>query len=54
MYRRALVQKYGENEVNKLEVRARVETKKWSAWELEELIKYYTAVVAALKEEKHL
>lgn len=52
-YRRAMVKKYGENKVNQIEAFAHT-TKKWSEWELEEMIKYYTVLVKQLKAEKGL
>lgn len=54
MYRKSLVRMYGEQEVNKLEARARVLKKNWSEYELEQHIKYYTALVEKLKAEKGL
>ena len=53
-YRRAMVKKYGEQFVDQLELRGNIETRKWSEWELRELIKYYTARVEMLRTEKGL
>jgi len=52
-YRRAMVKLYGEQKVNEIEVRGHL-AKKWHDFELEEMIKYYTARVAQLKKEKNL
>lgn len=52
-YRRAMVKMYGENAVNQIEVLAHT-TKQWSTWELEEMIKYYTALRDKLKADKGL
>lgn len=53
-YRRQMVKKYGEKAVENLELRGNIEVKKWSEWELEEMIKYYTALVEMLRKEKGL
>lgn len=52
-YRRALIKKYGEKEVDKLEALAQI-PKHWSEFELDQMIKYYTALVEKIREEKGL
>jgi len=51
-YRRNLIKEIGEERVDAVEIRARVERKNYSSWELEELIKYYSAWVEIYKQEK--
>ncbi|MBQ0074614.1 MAG: recombination protein NinG [Prevotella sp.] len=53
-YRRWMVKQYGEKIVDNLELRGNIEVKKWSEWELEETIKYYTALVEKIKSDKGL
>lgn len=50
-YRENLIKKIGIQRFQLLEVKAH-STKKWSCFELEELIKYYTILVKKLSEEK--
>jgi hypothetical protein len=50
-YRENLVRKIGEQRFLLLEVKAH-ETKKWSRFELEQLVKYYRALVEKLSKEK--
>ena len=50
-YRENLIKKIGTQRFELLEVKAH-QTKKWSHFELEQLIKYYTALVKKLSEEK--
>lgn len=50
-YRENLIKKIGTHRFQMLEVKAH-QTKKWSCWELEELIKYYSVLVKKLSEEK--
>lgn len=50
-YRENLIRKIGQQRYNLLEVRAH-ETKKWSLFELEILIKHYQAMVKKLQTEK--
>lgn len=50
-YRENLIKKIGQQRFDLLRVKSN-QTKKWSAFELEELIKYYTALVAKMEEEK--
>ena len=50
-YRENLIRKIGMQRFQLLEVKAR-STKKWSCWELEELIKYYSILVKKLSGEK--
>ena len=50
-YRENLVKKIGEQRFLLLEVKAH-DTKKWSHFELEQLIKYYRALVDKLQKEK--
>jgi hypothetical protein len=52
-YRQGLVRKYGEQQVLLLESR-KYETKKWTQFELETLIKYYEGEVKRLRKEKRL
>lgn len=52
-YRHAMVTKYGEDATKAIEAIA-LTTRKWSEWELEEMVKYYTVLVAKLKAEKGL
>lgn len=52
-YRRNLVKMYGENEVNLIEVQAH-SIRKWSEFELEEMMKYYSILVAQLRKSKGL
>ena len=49
-YRQGLARKIGEKSVELLESR-RHEARKWSAWELEQLIDYYGKETGRLKEE---
>lgn len=50
-YRENLIKKIGTQRFQLLEVKVH-QTKKWSHFELEQLIKYYTALVKKLSEEK--
>ena len=50
-YRENLIKKIGTQRFHLLEVKAHG-TKKWSCFELEELIKYYSVLVKKLSEEK--
>lgn len=50
-YRENLIKKIGQQRFDLLRVRAN-QTKKWSEFELTELIKYYTARVAEMEKEK--
>ena len=50
-YRENLIKKIGQQRFDLLRVKSN-QTKKWSAFELEELIKYYTALVAKMESEK--
>ena len=50
-YRENLIKKIGMQRFQMLEVRAHG-TKKWSCFELEQLIKYYSVLVKKLSEEK--
>ena len=52
-YRENLIKKIGEKRFLMLEVHAH-QTKKWSAFELEQLIKYYRALVQKLQKDKGL
>jgi hypothetical protein len=52
-YRENLIQKIGEQRFELLSWKAH-QTKKWSDFELQELIKYYKALVDKLKKEKGL
>lgn len=52
-YRKNLIAKIGEHRYNVLEWRAH-QTKKWSDFELKELIKHYQAKIKDLKGEKGL
>lgn len=52
MYRQNLIKKIGEKNVDYLEYKAKGITKKWSCFELEQLIKYYSVLVKKLSEEK--
>lgn len=52
-YRENLIKKIGQQRFLLLEVRAH-ETKKWSSFELEQLIKYYRALVQKLEKDKGL
>lgn len=52
MYRRGLINQIGEQRVNLVEYRAKNEVKKYSDFEYKELIKYYSALVEKLQEEK--
>ena len=54
MYRQNLIKKIGEKNVDYLEYKAKGITKKWSCFELEQLIKYYSVLVKKLSEEKGL
>lgn len=53
VYRRRMVETYGEQAVDELEARART-VKKWSTAELEQMVKYYTILVDKLKKNKGL
>lgn len=53
VYRRKMVEKYGEQAVNQLEASAYI-TKHWSEFELEQMIQYYTALVEKIRDEKGL
>lgn len=53
-YRKSLVLKYGENSVNIIESKARVCVRKFTDWDYEQLIKYYSKEVDRIKKEKHL
>lgn len=50
-YRENLIKKIGTQRFQLLEVKAH-SIKKWSCFELEQLIKYYTVLVKKLSEEK--
>lgn len=50
-YRENLIRKIGEQRFLLLEVKAH-ETRKWSHFELEQLVKYYKALVEKLQKEK--
>jgi len=50
-YRRGLIRKIGEQNVDLLELRGH-QTRKWSTWELEQLITYYTAIVKTMEKER--
>lgn len=50
-YRENLIRKIGEQRYLLLEVKAH-ETRKWSHFELEQLVKYYRALVGKLQKEK--
>ena len=50
-YRENLIRKIGEQRYLLLEVKAH-ETRKWSHFELEQLVKYYKALVEKLQKEK--
>lgn len=50
-YRTHLINKIGQLEYDRLQIKAN-ETKKWSVWELEQLVKYYTLLVERIKAEK--
>lgn len=52
MYRRNLIKKIGEKNVDYLEYKAKGTTKHYSVFELQELVKYYTILVNKLSEEK--
>lgn len=54
MYRRRLVSQIGEHRVNRVEVRARTEIRKYADFEYEELIRRYQGEVKRLKEEKQI
>lgn len=51
-YKTNLVRKIGEEEYEKLRIRANM-ARKWSEWELEELIKYYKAKAKELAAGKN-
>ena len=50
-YRENLIKKIGEQRFKRLDIKAH-ETKKWSHFELEQLAKYYRALVQKLQKEK--
>jgi len=50
-YRENLIKKIGMKRFQLLEVKVH-QTKKWSCFELEQLIKYYSALVKILSDEK--
>lgn len=50
-YRENLIKKIGQQRFDLLRVRAN-QTKKWSVFELQELIKYYTTLVQKIESEK--
>lgn len=50
-YRENLIRKIGEQRFKLLDIKAH-ETKKWSHFELEQLVKYYRALVQKLQKEK--
>lgn len=52
-YRENLIKKIGEKRFLMLEVHAH-QTKKWSSFEIEQLIKYYRALVQKLQKDKGL
>ena len=52
MYRKNLIKKIGEKNVDYLEYKAKGTTKHYSVFELQELIKYYSALVKKLSDEK--
>lgn len=51
-YKRNLVRKIGEEEYEKLRIRANI-TRRWAEYELEELVKYYRAKAKELVKEKN-
>ena len=52
MYRKNLIKKIGEKNVDYLEYKAKATTKRYSVFELQELIKYYSILVKKLTDEK--
>lgn len=50
-YRENLIRKIGQEEFDKLRVRANM-SRRWSEWELEMMIKHYQAKVKELKKTK--
>lgn len=50
-YRRHLIEKIGLTRFKMLDIR-HTTTKKWSDWELDQLIKYYTVLCKSLQREK--
>lgn len=52
-YRQALVNLYGENGVKMIEAESRT-IRRFSEWELDEMIKYYTSLVALERTKKKL
>lgn len=52
MYRQNLIKKIGEKNVDYLEYKAKGTIKRYSIFELQELIKYYSVLVKKLSEEK--
>ena len=54
MYRQNLIKKIGEKNVDYLEYNAKGTTKRYSVFELQELIKYYTILVGKLESEKSI
>lgn len=53
MYRVNLIKKIGQLEYDRLQIQSH-EIKKWSVWELEQLIKYYTILAKALEQDKNI
>ena len=52
MYRKNLIKKIGEKNVDYLEYKAKATIKRYSVFELQELIKYYSILVKKLSDEK--
>lgn len=52
LYRENLIREIGEERVESVQFRARNDTKRWSAWELEQLEKYYKALTEKIRNEK--
>ncbi len=51
-YRMWLVRRYGEDAVKRLELAAMTQTRKFTPYEFEEMIDYYTKLVKVLKQGK--
>ena len=54
MYRKNLIKKIGEKNVDYLEYKAKGTTKHYSVFELQELVKYYTILVNKFESEKNI
>lgn len=54
MYRRGLIAQIGEQRVDMVEYRSKNTTKHYTDFEYKELIKYYSALVGKIKQEKGL